>query len=417
LHIWYIHPYGGGPGLGLYDRPWQLARAWQQQGHTATIFIAAFHHLLEQGVTAEPDFEIDGISYVGVPARAYSGNGPARMLNMLGFTKNLYATGVRFGRDLPTPDVVIASSPHPFTIFPAHRLARRHGARLVLEVRDIWPLSITAILGTSRLHPLVQMCSLAEQFALTRSDLVASPLPRMDRYLSDRGFGDKPCIWVPNGVGIPDPTASVELVSDEARAAQRQLDIWRSQGRVNIIYTGAIGKPNALDLLVEAVIYARSIGGDRNIGVLIVGRGDELMRLRSVASENQIENVYFSGSVPKADAIKLLKDADIGYAGLRNIENLFGYGISPNKIASYLSASLPVLLPIAPCGDPVSESGGGIARRMDTPEELWNALRELVGLSPQERRLIGEKGKSYIAREYDYAQIAARYIEGITALN
>jgi hypothetical protein len=46
LHIWYVHHYGGGPGLGLYDRPYQLARAWQRQGHSATIFIARFHHLL-----------------------------------------------------------------------------------------------------------------------------------------------------------------------------------------------------------------------------------------------------------------------------------------------------------------------------------------------------------------------------------
>lgn len=402
--------------MSQHDRPWQLARAWQTEGHSATVFIADNHHLLEKGRKPEPDFMLDGVRYLTVPARAYFGNGLARLLNMWDFTKNFAAIADRVGFDLPKPDAIVASSPHPFTIFPAHRLARRFGARLVFEVRDIWPLSITEILGTSPFHPFVQLCSFAERFALKQSDLIASPLPRFDRYLSERGYKDKPFVWAPNGVGISRLMCTSDLVSEEAKAARAQIDAWRIEDRIVVIHAGAVGKPNAVDLLLKAVVHGSSLGEDRKIGLLIVGRGEELKVLREFAGQHQMSNVYFSGMVPKFDAEILVSCADIGYAGVRNIEALYNYGIALNKIASYLAASLPVLLPIAPCGDPVSESGAGIAQKAETPEAVWAALQKLVSLSAEERRSLGERGKAYIAKEYDYGRIAAKYATAISAI-
>lgn len=416
MHIWYVHHYGGGPGLGSYDRPYQLARAWQRQGHSATVFIARYHHLLEKDIVPEPEFEIDGVRYVSLPARPYAQNGLSRMANIWDFSRNLYSAGQRWGQGAPRPDAVIASSPHPFAVFPAHRLARRHGARLVFEIRDIWPLSITEILGTSRLHPFVQMCAAAERFALGRSDLVASVLPRADRYLADRGYGGKPFVWVPNGIGQHSPNNADAFISQEASMAAEKTRQWRSDGLPVIIYTGSIGRPNAIDLLVRGVEYGMSGDGRDRCAVLVVGKGEQLEELREFARDRGLAAIHFTGVVPKADAVRLLGVADIGYAGLRNIESLFQYGISPNKIADYLGASLPVLLPLAPCGDPVSESGGGIARKAETPEAAWEALRELIRLSPEQRRAMGMKGFQYISQEYDYDRIARRYVEALAAL-
>ncbi|RUM98891.1 glycosyltransferase WbuB [Pseudaminobacter arsenicus] len=415
MNIWYIHHYGGGPNLGSYDRPYQLGKAWQELGHSPTVFIAAFHHLLQRQPPLEAELSIDGVRYLTVPARPYSKNGIDRLLNIWDFSRNLYSAGRTFGERIAPPDLVIASSPHPFTIFPAHKLARCHGAKLAFEIRDIWPLSITEILGTSRLHPFVQMCAFAERFALKNADLIASVLPRADRYLAERGYGSKPFVWVPNGIGMS--RAKAESFSSEAgQLASEKLKEWRAQGKISIIYTGSIGKPNAIDLLLKAIAYGESTGEGERCAALIVGKGEQVEALQAFVSKKRLSNVHFSGSVPKNDAVSLLNGADIGYAGLKNIESLFGYGISPNKIADYFQASLPVILPIAPCGDPVSESGGGIARKAETPEAVWEALRELILLTPEERSALGAKGKAYVAREYDYNEIARRYVEAARQL-
>lgn len=413
MHIWYIEHYSGGPGIGVRYRPYNLARAWRNQGHSATIFVASYHHLLEKRPLPEPEWELDGIRYVAVPARPYAENGLSRVLNMWDFTKNLYAAGKRYGRNLQKPDAVIASSPQPFVVFPGHSLAKRHAASFVYEIRDIWPLSITEIQGTSKLHPFIQLCALAERFALKKSGLVASVLPRGDKYLADRGYGSKQYVWVPNGISLAN-TAS-HLVSDQARLAAVKFAEWRSQGRVCIIYTGAIGQPNAIDLLLRAVEHGRNRGEEAKCGVVVVGEGEQLEFLRSFAKDKKLSNVYLSGAVPKSDAIALLKQADIGYAGLRNIDSLFGYGISPNKIADYFGASLPVFLPLEPCGDPVSESGGGIARRSETPDAVWDGLSQLMQMPAHEREALGIQGKAYMAREYNYDTIARRYVDAIVA--
>lgn len=416
MHVWYIHHYGGGPGLGFYDRPYQLARAWRRQGHSATIFFARFHHLLEKGAMPPPEFDIDGVKYVSVPARVYGKNGFSRLANMWDFSRNLYAAGERWGIGVPRPDAIIASSPHPFTIYPAHNLARRHGAKLVFEIRDIWPLSITEILGTSRLHPFVQACAAAERFALGRADLIASVLPRADRYLADRGYSAKPFVWVPNGVAQQEKVGPGSFLSEEAALAAEKMQSWRSEGLPTVIYTGSIGKPNALDLVVKAVAHAVSAKESLRCGLLVVGKGDQLAPLRDYAKQLGLRDIYFTDAVPKADAIRLLDHADIAYAGLRNVEGLFKYGVSPNKIADYLLAGLPVLLPLAACGDPVSQSEAGIARKMETPEAVWNALRELIVMPVNERTAMGQKGRAYMAREYDYNRIASRYINTIGKL-
>ncbi len=412
MHIWYIHHYAGGPGLGSHYRPYHLARAWQAQGHTATIFFARFHHLLEEQALPAGDFELDGAQYVPIPARPYLGNGLGRILNMWDFSTGLFAAGRKYGKGAPRPDAIIISSPHPFAIFAGHALARRHRARLIFEIRDIWPLSLTEILGVSRWHPFVLLCAFAEDFALRRAGLIASVLPRADRYLADRGNADKPFLWVPNGISARGG-ADQAPHGEASRLALQKLVQWRREGCVTIAHAGSLGKPNAVDLLLKALLVGRSRGAADKCRVLLIGKGEQMPALQQLVREQKLDGVHFVGHISKTDVAPLIDASDIAYAGVRSFDPLYRYGVSLNKFADYFGAALPIVLPIAPCGDPVSESGGGIARGMETPEEVWIALEELVSLTPEERRALGARGNAYMAREYDYDTIARNYVAAI----
>lgn len=415
MHIWYVHPYAGGPGLGTHFRPYHLARAWQQQGHSVTIWVAGFHHLLETRAPLPATFEVPGARYVTIPARTYSGNGAGRILNMADFSSRLRQAGRKYGSDVSRPDAIIVSSPHPFSIFAGHALAKRYGAKLIFEIRDIWPLSLTEILGVSPWHPFVQMCGYAERFALDKADLIASVLPRADHYLAERGYAAKPFQWVPNGIDTS--REQVVQLGDASRLALDKVSRWHEDGCTVIVHAGSLGSPNAVDKLLKAFLVGRSRGEANKCRLLLVGRGEQMPALQQLAEEHNIDGVHFAGHVAKADVPHILRSCDVAYAGVHSIDRLYKFGVSLNKFADYFGAGLPVLLPIAPCGEPVSESGGGIARAMETPEAAWSALHELIRQTPAERQRLGALGKAYMEREYAFDVVAGRYIKAIDRLH
>ena len=58
-------------------------------------------------------------------------------------------------KKLQKPDVIIVSSLSPLPIVSAYFWSKKYKAKLLFEVRDIWPLSLIEIGGFSKLNPLV----------------------------------------------------------------------------------------------------------------------------------------------------------------------------------------------------------------------------------------------------------------------
>lgn len=411
MNIWYFHPYGAAPGRGKYLRPYYLGKEWLSLGHSATCFVSRNHHLTDQPDPLPPIESFDGLPFVSLPARAYSGNGFGRALNMLDFCRSM----LRLPSSLETPDAIIVSSPHPFPIFPAWRLARRHKAILVFEVRDIWPLSIVEMTNTPRWHPLTILSWLAERFAYRKSDIVASLLGNAEQHMRERGFRGT-FVHVPNGISDDSNMAAEPPVTPHGRAADQKLNEWRSEGRLIVIHPGTQGYPSALDVLLQGVAQARSQGEAPQFGILLVGGGDTADSLKRLAEDLGIENdVFFAPPVPKSEALWLTTRSDVGYAGKRNFRSVFRHGISFNKIIDFMQAGLPIILPVTTAGDPVSASGCGIVTG-DDPKNVAAALLQLSEMSPDERRAMGRKGNEYAKQALPFSQIAKDYIEAMTSV-
>lgn len=412
MNIWYFNHYAGGPRIGRFIRAYHLSRVWATEGHTVTVFVARWHHLLEGQEPLPPETVVDGVRYVALDARAYRGNGLRRILNMLDYCRSMRRLTGR--ADLPPPDAIIVSSPHPFGILPAWLLARRYGSKLVFEVRDLWPLSIVELNGTSRWHPFVLLCALVERFAYRRSHLVASLLGGAEAYMRERGLGPDKFAHLPNGI---DPNRKLPdgPISGTAVEAGKQIDQWHAENRIVLIHPGAQGPPNALDLLLNATDLLKRQGHAERIGVLLVGEGERTQALKRKAKELDLSNVAFFPQVPNDDALWLTMKSDIGYAGKRNIDSVYRHGISFNKLADFMQAGIPVVLPLTVKGDPVSGSGCGIVTGSDRPVDVAKAVLRLVEAPAEERAAMGYKGREYVKQFLDCRRIARAYIEAIEA--
>ena len=404
MNILLINHYAGSPAHGMEYRPYYFARQWINAGHDVTILAATYSHLrstqpaAHRAVTTEM---IDGIRYIWFRTPAYEGNSPQRVLNMLSFTAQLWmrhTAGVSF-------DLVIDSSTYPLTIFSTHHIARKHSARLVFEVHDLWPLSPIELGRYSRRHPYIMAMQYAEDFAYRKSHRVVSFLPKAKEYMMSRGMAPDKFVYIPNGIDTsawntaePLPAAHTELF--------RRL---RHEGKFVVGYTGAHAIANALDTLIRAAGLLRE---DAGIHMVLVGQGQEKEKLMTLAAGLGLDNISFLPAVPKTCMPGLLAEIDVCYIGFQD-QPLFRFGISPNKLMDYMMAAKPILHAIKAGNDLVVESGCGISVPPEDPDAVAAAIRTLSVHSPADLQGMGEKGRMYVTANHDYAVLARRFLESM----
>lgn len=414
MNIWYMNHYGGGPTVGLYQRTFHLAKAWQGLGLRVVPIVANQHRLLDRVEVLPPSLSVDGVKFITLPTRAYDRNDHRRLLNMWDYCRECYSLAGRVPHDLPKPDVIVVSSPHPFAVYPAKRLARQFGATLVLEIRDLWPLSMTEILGVSRWHPFIAFTAFTEAYALKHVDLVASVLPNIADYLAERGYAGKPSVWVPNGVELDVPAPPAQP-SQTAQQCRDQIRKWKAEGRTVVVHAGSMGPPNGIRRFMRAVALDQGACERAKLAFLFFGNGSLKDEVEQFAATSKVP-IAVRGQIPKSEVWQILQSVDIGYAGIESHPRLYRYGLALNKMMDYLLAGLPVILPTAPCGDPVSSSGAGIARAMETPESLLASFLELADLPRDERKKMGEDGRRYVLEYYPYPKVAQTYVDAISSL-
>lgn len=415
--IWYIHPYAGGPGVGSHFRPYELCRAWNANHDCrARVIFPSFHHLLTADHDKGSSFRVGPVDYHAVPSPRYHGNSLQRVVQMAAFSARLFAFGRELVRANPSarPDAVIASSPHPFCAVTSARLARAFGARFVFEIRDIWPLSLTELGEAPAWHPFVWLAGAFERSALRRADLVASVLPRANKYLFERGFGGKPFVWAPNGLKEDDAAGPHTSLSPAAGEVLEVLHNWRAQKRLSMIYVGSMGPPNGIRRLVEALGSELLLPLKDKLGVMLVGSGSERTTLESARLQTHVPVHWSRGSIPSADVPAVLQQADFAYAGLRDLPKLYRYGVSFNKLPEYMGAGLPVILPCDPCGDAVSEADAGIVRGASGRDDLAGMIAAMASMPEHDRKSMGQRGRDYVTENYSYRKIAARYLKSLT---
>ena len=397
LVIWFVNQYAGSPAHGMEFRHYELGRELASQGHTVVIISGSYSHLFSRQPTTTGTYSMDevgGLMYCWVKVPSYRrAISIRRVVNMLVFMLRLYRLPVR---RLPAPDVIVVSSPSLFPILPAERWSRRFGARLVFEVRDIWPLTLQELGGLSRRHPLIIAMSWFERRAYRVADAVVSVLPEAGAHLRSQGMAPGRLTIIPNGVS---PDALIEPRTPAPAKVQAAV----ARHGFTVGFVGTLGSANALEALIGA---ARLLAGD-DVGFVIVGQGSEEAHLRALAAD--LGNVTFLGPVEKGDVPATLRCFDVCYVGYHR-SPLYRLGISPNKVFDYMAAARPIILAAAAANDPVSDGRCGRTVEPDDPAALAQAIRALMSATPAERARLGASGRAFVERVHSYKRLTAHYL-------
>ncbi|MBX7042411.1 MAG: glycosyltransferase family 4 protein [Ignavibacteria bacterium] len=287
----------------------------------------------------------------------YASNQPRslpRIVSMLSisFTSLFSVSSVRKFR----PDYIFAESPPLTLALSGLVLARSCGAKLLMNVSDIWPLSAKE-LGSVSDGKLYRAIESLEKYLYRNAFMCTGQSEEIVDHL--RKSGAKRQYLFRNGV-------------DVKRFAGLKKPEGLSSGKMRIIYAGLLGVAQKISVIAEGIDFTE-LGCEFHI----YGEGAERIAIQDLVSRHPERGVFLHDPVPREKVPALLSEFDCALIPLvRNI-----YGAVPSKIYEAMSAGLPILF---------SGSGEGAAIVSSRNVGLVNPPGDLNALSGNIRKLIDD---------------------------
>ena len=408
MNVCVMDHYMAPPPFGPNQRHTRFARHFVAEGWSCTVVHASYMHRPARPVPwhhgAVTSHHEDGVRFVSLATPAYRGNGPMRVLNMLEFARKAAALLPRvLTRGGDRPDVIVASSAHPFTCVAGILIARRLGIPCVAEIRDLWPLSLVSLGHAADRALWIRAMYRLERWIYEAADAIVFSMDGGSDYVSDRGWSQtvqrEKIHHVPNTVDL--------AAFDNAAATHHFADaVLDDPGRGAVVYAGSLGPANAAHFLLEAAAILAASGQPYDF--VVYGDGIEMKRLDAFARHHGLRHVHLRGRVDGRFIPGILK------RGAANVMTLgdapvYKYGTSLNKFAEYLASGRPIVTNVPSRTDVVGRLEAGVAVAPASAQALAEGIATVMGQSSDDRDAMGARARR-AAAELDTPVVARRYM-------
>jgi len=396
--IWVINQTAGKPDSGWGERHYYLAKYWIKKGYEVNIISGSYNHLFKnQPNISKKTFTVekleDGITFCWVKTPKYDGGGYRKFWSNLVFMVKLFFLSTK---KLSKPSHIIVSSMPIFPIVNGHFFKKRFNAKkLIIEIRDLWPLTPMHLKGYSKNHPLIRIVALFEKFAYKKSDTIVSLLPNANMYI-DKISGDPSKFqWIPNGI-------------DETLLRNEDLPISiihkLPKNKFIIGYTGTIGMANAMEYFIDASILLKD---DNHIHFVLIGDG--YLKNQYIEQTKNNSNITFIDKIEKNQIQNMLVLFDVCYVG-RYDNKLYEYGVSYNKYYDYMLSGKPILESSNLIKSPTELASCGIIVKPENGEAIVKGIYELQSMTEEQLKSIGTKGFVFVKKYHNFEYLSNLYI-------
>jgi len=399
MNIWLLHPFAGGPaGLGRHWRPFWLADAWTRMGHRPLVVSARFHHLHQEPQAAGPR-RIGSVDFWFLETPRYGDGSVGRLWNNLSFGPRFQLSAKRISEQFGKPDLIIASTPHLFFVSAARRVAQRFNAKFWVEVRDLWPESIVALGLAPAGHPLMKVIGWKERQAYRSADRVICLLSGAEAHMISRGLPSGRFVWVPNGVSNQEIHSALEPRNISHPIIER-INRIKEQGKRVVLYAGAMGPPNAMEVVVDAAAALAATNSE--IYFVLIGSGISRAQLEQRAAN--LPNVEFHNEVERPIVHGILRASDCAVVSFHK-NALYHHGISPNKLFDYcLFAPRTVIA----CEQNVLTGLDDLVTLRCAPDDPAVLAQALIAALQGPEQPLDQRIAA--ASRFSYSELAARYL-------
>jgi glycosyltransferase involved in cell wall biosynthesis len=296
------------------------------------------------------------------------------------------------------PDVIIVSSLSLLTILNGIRLKNKYNAKLIFEIRDIWPLTLIEEGGYRNSNAFVKILSLIEKYGYLNSDLVIGTMPNLNQHLkSILPKYDINCKTVPFGF---DQNSYIENTSSTIDKNSFNIP----NNKFIIGYAGSIGLSNGLDAFIDSIIRMQF---DKRFYFILLGEGayKDLYLKKTIG----LTNVCFIPKLPKDEVGKVLNLCDILYFSSLN-SKVWHYGWSPNKLIDYMISGKPILASYSGFRSMLNESNSGFFIPAEDSNAIKEELEKIINIKPEILKQMGISGKQWLINNREWGKIANLYL-------
>jgi glycosyltransferase involved in cell wall biosynthesis len=392
MHILFFSHYFPPEVNAPASRTFEHCKRWAAAGHRVTV-VTCFPNCPD-GVVFDgyrnrfrQVKEVEGIRVIRVWTLVGPNAGFARRIaNYLSYLISALLHGL-FVRDV---DVVVSSSPQFFcgwTGVVFHWLRR---TPFVLEIRDIWPESILAV-GAMKKSPVIRLLERMEIWMYGAASYIVTVGAGYREKIVAKGVPEEKVGVVVNGVD-PDLFGA----APDTGPIRREL---ASAGRFVCSYVGTVGMAHGLEVVLEAARLCRE-RGDADVVFWIVGDGARRQELQDMAAERGLDNVVFTGRLPKERMPEVIAASDANLVHLRGTE-LFETVI-PSKIFECMAMQTPIIMGVrGEALEMVLRGEAGVAMEPDDAESLLGCIAEVRKRGPE-----AFTGRSYVLENFHRDRLA-----------
>ena len=403
MHILFLSHYFVPENNAPAARVHGMAKEWARLGQRVTVLTGAPN--VPAGVVYEgyrnrlyQEEWIDGIRTARVWTYLAANRG--RVRRGLNFLSYMAAAGAAGSALRPRADVVIATSPQFFAGWAGVPVSRAHGAPFVLEIRDIWPDSITAV-GALKEGRVIRALEGLERALYDAADHIVAVGEGYRQNMIRKGVPAAKIDVVTNGV-------DADLFTPRPADAALRERLGFTPGTFVVTFAGTIGMASGLEVALGAARRLKEQGRD-DVAFLLIGDGAVRADLETQARAQGLDNVVFTGLMPRAALADYLASSDACLVHFRKQE-LFST-ILPSKFFEDAAMQKPILLGFE--GDAralLTEADCGIAFEPGNDAELAAAAVRLAGDRAECARM-GANGRRYVLEHFDRRSLAHDYLE------
>ena len=400
MNIWLISKYNSHPSYGPGCRLFHHAVNFKRYGHETFLISSDANHTAKFPDTNKIyNYEIiNDVLVCLIKTFKYQKTASLkRIFSWLDFEFKLFTAKFKISKK---PDVAIISSLSLLTIFYGVYLKCKFGCKLIFEVRDIWPLTMTEEGNFSKWHPLVLLFKYIEIFAYKKSDLIVGTMPNLDKHIFNIIGYNKPFFCSPLGF---EKNNKKILTSNQSNELKKQLP----KRKIIFGYCGSMGISNALETYISCI---KDLSERNNIYFVFIGTGALKKKYEQILKHKN--NVCFIPKISPEQVLGCLNLCDVLYLSTHN-SKVWDYGQSMNKLVTYMLSAKPIIASYAGYPSMLNESNAGEFVKPNDQRLLSEKILHYAKMTNQERVSIGSKGLSWITKNRNYDKLSKDYINRI----